>query len=610
MRPRYMRYNYWGEDDASLKTLADWSITAQPLPSPPSAELTNPSVLKTVTENPHLFKIVTPIRVDIFKELLADHPNPAFVASVCKGLREGFWPFADTRIGKYPEKHDGSHGMPRDPAAAKFMRDQRDIEIDKGRFSKSFGRDLLPGMYCSPIHVVPKRGTSDFRLITDHSGGRYPLNSMINYDDISGMPLDDMRHLGKKLLLAHAKGRKLILWKSDVAEAYRHCPMHPHWQIKQINTIDGKRHVDRNNPFGSRASFKIWGSVNSLVMWIAEHGCKINRPFCYNDDVFGVCNADDIDYYKPYKRTMPRDQCKLLELWDMLGIPHKEKKQLSGNPLTIIGIEVDANKMTMTLPADGKAALIEGLKKFIAQPDGTAPSFSLKEFQRFAGVMNAALNVFPLLRPALTNIHDKIGEVDRNIGGSNTQILCDTAIQDDLIWALKHIESGNLDGVRILEDARAWKPDEADFTIYTSSKHNFAAFWYPVLKPSIGYYFDKTYKAPSNPKLFFSTLCVASAFRDAAYRGRSKSKIVIYTDHPGTVKMFNTFHCTPECNRFLKAVADVMIKHKNKLKVLKVSAKDNLVADRLSQGSFNEACQLALGLIISPDRHSDKLLGI
>src|ERR1700731_1547101 len=43
---------------------------------------------------------------------------------------------------------------------------------------------------------------------------------------------------------------KLIIYKTDVAEAYRLCPMHPLWQLKQIVSVDGTKHVDRCNNFG------------------------------------------------------------------------------------------------------------------------------------------------------------------------------------------------------------------------------------------------------------------------------------------------------------------------------------------------------------------------
>jgi hypothetical protein len=67
---------------------------AECLPSPSSHSALNESAYHTIDNRPDLFKIVTPINVDLFETYLINHPNRAFVDSVCCGLREGFWPGA------------------------------------------------------------------------------------------------------------------------------------------------------------------------------------------------------------------------------------------------------------------------------------------------------------------------------------------------------------------------------------------------------------------------------------------------------------------------------------------------------------------------------------
>ena len=47
---------------------------------------------------------------------------------------------------------------------------------------------------------------------------------------------------------------ELILFKSDISDAYHNLPIHPLWQIKQINTIQKRRHVDRCNCFRGKGS--------------------------------------------------------------------------------------------------------------------------------------------------------------------------------------------------------------------------------------------------------------------------------------------------------------------------------------------------------------------
>ena len=131
--PKYLHYNIWTEDSFSLLT-ADWTESASPLPSPPLKEMENSIVVKTISENPLLFKIITPINVDCFEFLLQDHPNQLFVASVCHGLREGFWPWADTLKEGYPITHDASLPTPKNPVEASFLHAQQKIEQQKKHF--------------------------------------------------------------------------------------------------------------------------------------------------------------------------------------------------------------------------------------------------------------------------------------------------------------------------------------------------------------------------------------------------------------------------------------------------------------------------------------------
>lgn len=87
-------------------TTAEWSEDAHPLPHLPFSEVSEPAITKTITNNPHLFQVKSSIKIDVFKSMLKFHPNPIFVSLVCTRLCEGFWPWANTSIGVYPETHD------------------------------------------------------------------------------------------------------------------------------------------------------------------------------------------------------------------------------------------------------------------------------------------------------------------------------------------------------------------------------------------------------------------------------------------------------------------------------------------------------------------------
>lgn len=105
---KYLRHNLWEERSLLSPTTAEWSETARPLPRPPPGEVLNPIAFKTITDHPDLFQVHTPIKVDVFEALLKNHLNRPFVNSVCAGLCDGFWPWADTMHEGLPVTHDES----------------------------------------------------------------------------------------------------------------------------------------------------------------------------------------------------------------------------------------------------------------------------------------------------------------------------------------------------------------------------------------------------------------------------------------------------------------------------------------------------------------------
>jgi hypothetical protein len=594
-RPRYLRYNLWYPDARVTPTIAEWSETAIPLPAPPIAEIDNPVACQTIAENPSLFKIVSPIDVDRFQELLVNHPNPLFVDSVCAGLRRGFWPWADTLKEGYPSIFDGARPTPSDDRRAAFIRDQRDIEIQKGRFSESFGPDLLPGMYCMPAHAVPKPNSSDLRMVTDHSAGPFSLNSMVDHDQVTGYPLDNMTHMGEMLIAHHrlASGdRKTVVWKSDIAEAYRLMPLHPHWQLKQINTVDGLRYVDRNVPFGNSSSAGIFISFNSLVAWIAKNERGIRNLATYIDDSSGFDYEDDLLPYEPYDTLFPKHQTLLLRLWDDLGIPHKAKKQIFGPVIPIIGIDVDPNLMTLSLSPERRSALCEALYSWAMKPHkGSKTNYQLKHWQQIGGWINWAFNVFPLLRPCLNNFYHKISGAHN----PSRRIWVNNSVRDDFAWAARHIEASS--GIHILRSWH-WDPVSADFTAFCDACPAGLGFWYPSL--NLGFCSPTPGIPDASLIFYFEALCVLCALQDIASRVPRAAKVVIYTDNLNTVHIFNFLACLPDYNPILRHAVDIILSNDLNLRVLHVPGEQNVVADALSRCLFSSALDIVPQLKISP----------
>jgi len=218
LQPKYRRYNLWGADNQKPMTTAEWSKTAIPLPRPPKSELENTIANATIASHAHLFAVKTPINIEVFQALLSHHPNPLFVDSILAGLREGFWPWANTLSPLFPLSHTQDPNGRYDETHLSFFRDQLRHEQECSRYSPSLGTSLFPGMYSMPIYAIPKPGSTNLRLVNNHSAEPYALNSMIDHSLVTGYPLDNLHQLGDMLLNLHTLTPGLDLVMCSVAK--------------------------------------------------------------------------------------------------------------------------------------------------------------------------------------------------------------------------------------------------------------------------------------------------------------------------------------------------------------------------------------------------------
>ena len=312
-------------------------------------------------------------------------------------------------------------------------------------------------MYSVPVHAVPKPRSEKLRMVVDHSAGSPSLNDMISRDAIAGTKMDSMHSLGASLLEYRKEhpNTTLVLFKSDVSMAYRRMPMHPLWQLKQVVTHpDGNHHVDRCNNFGGRGSCKVWVSFMSLVIWIATFVKLLSHLKLYVDDSYGFENHTNMKFYPPYNKWFPAKQTELLLLWDEIGLPHDEPKQIFGPTLEIIGFVVDPNNMTVLFPPDKRTELLEHIHAFAV----TGKRWPLREFLRIAGWCNWAFNVFYLLPPGLSALYEKVSGKSNMFAG----VSVNKSIELELNWLANHIE--HLPGIRLLS-AYSWDPSEDDVFI-------------------------------------------------------------------------------------------------------------------------------------------------
>ncbi|KAJ6514329.1 hypothetical protein C8R47DRAFT_1190483 [Mycena vitilis] len=596
LRPRYLREFIWSAGNRRISPTALATESDPPLSGVPLEAFENHDLVQTVIHHPHLFKTSTPIDVQRLEKLLETHPNRPLVLSFCKGLREGFWPWSRP-VSTHPITVDGSKPV-RSAAEQVFLEETRDVEVAAGRFSNGIPA-LLPGMHAIPIHGVPKPHSEKLRLVTDFSAGAFSRNSTISRFDTNTSHFDGIRELSdhlRALRREHGPDVELTVFKSDVKGAFKVLPMSVMWQPWQVYFISGLFHVDRAATFGSSASPPIWTTFAGLVLWIAMVVYLIPHLFAYMDDFHSAQLASDMLYYKPYKRSFPSNQTKLLRLWDWLGIPHSEDKQVFGPQLVVIGFLVDTQLMRVTIPDHARAEFVSELRRW-THKGRRGVRHTLREWQALAGYANWVFNVFPLLKPALCNVYAKME--DKSI--PNASIFVNEAVRRDLDWLASHIESA--DGIFLI-DSVDYHPDDANLIIYCdASTHGGGrggmGFYLPAL--GVGYQSELPGGLLDSLKIFFyEALCVCAAVHHSATILPRGSRVTIYTDSSNTVDIFNSLRALPAYNDILKSAIDVQLEHKLELRVLHVAGKLNTVADAISRWNNNLARTLVPGLSIHP----------
>ncbi|KAF8966887.1 hypothetical protein BDZ97DRAFT_1603120, partial [Flammula alnicola] len=307
-----------------------------------------------------------------------------------------------------------------------------------------------------------------------------------------------------------------------------------------------------------------------LVLWIAIYIKLIADMLAYVDDAYSWDFENNLLYYEPYATLMPAKQTRFLQLLDELGVPHDKEKQIWGSKITIIGFDVDCNVMTITMPDDAKSDLISAIRLFAVA--GHRPR--LLDYQRLAGWINWALNVYPLLRPGLSTLYAKISGKTQAL----REIYVNKQLCRELVWIADHLETSN--GIFMM-DSIDWPLHFADHILYTDACLFGMGFW----SPSLCRAFQHDVQLSEKTTIFFyeayTVLCALHwALR---FIKPQPTRILICTDNMNTVNMFHSLRATPTYNPILLTAVDLLIRFNAQLRVSYVPGNQNVVADALSR---------------------------
>jgi hypothetical protein len=313
-----------------------------------------------------------------------------------------------------------------------------------------------------------------------------------------------------------------------------------------------------------------------LILWIATFVFMLEDLLAYVDDTFSWEFEDNFLFYPQYQKAFPAKQTRLLQVWDELGIPHEDSKQVFGDRLTIIGLDVDPNTMTITMPEQAHSDLITVIRSFV-HPGQCRP---LRKFQCLAGWMNWSLNAYPLLRPGMSALYHKMsGKTE-----AHQLIWVSVSLCHELNWFVHGLE--NSGGVHMMT-SRGWGKNDADVSLLCDACPHGMGFWCPSCNIGFVHSFDASQASPGI--FYFEALTVISALHWALHNMsmRPNTHVAIYTDNSNTVDMFNTLRAQPPYNLLLTTTVDLILQHDIQLRVFHISGDDNLIADALSCCRFD-----------------------
>jgi hypothetical protein len=154
--PRFRRRLVWTGSDNTFSPAMLNTESAQPLHSPPESLLLDHDIHSTLSQLHDYVKVETPFDVDKLELFLTGHPNPLFVNSVMRSLREGFWPFDE---GIWEDAQEDMSNYSSDDIDLDAIRAFRDKECSARHWSDELPfQTLLPGMKTSPMFVVWQKG--------------------------------------------------------------------------------------------------------------------------------------------------------------------------------------------------------------------------------------------------------------------------------------------------------------------------------------------------------------------------------------------------------------------------------------------------------------------
>ena len=364
-------------------------------------------------------------------ELLAYYPVPAFRETLCEIASYG------AKVGyEGPAQFIRQQNLASAKDAPGVIDEDLELNLQKGRVVET--PEPGPKSIISPLGLVPKPSGGFRRIHHLSSPPQHSVNDHIpcHYGQLKYARFDDA--------LDHVRvaGPGAIMVKRDLADAFRHIPIHPaDWWLFGFEW-QGKHFQERFLPFGLRTAPRIFNFFAEGLHWILASRSPAAITH-YLDDFLAIFAAADTVAAQEYEETFSA-------VCQMLGLEIKITKNASGTTIEFLGLIIDSAKMEARLPAEKKERALQLISGLAARK-----SCTMLDLQRVTGLLNFLSKVIPLGRTFCRRLYDLEQRFPPG-GGRQTLHRIPLAVRKDLTWWQNLLPNHN--GILIIQAHRCrWR---------------------------------------------------------------------------------------------------------------------------------------------------------
>ena len=267
------------------------------------------------------------MRVHRFKRYLAGY-NVLLQNTLTDGFTKGF------RIASSMQHPSVSNKYSNHPSAvlhSDVVSAKLHDEMAMNRIAGPFDIPTPANCIFSPLGVVPKKSSGEFRLIHDLS---FPRDNSVNSHIHKSHTAVQYELLDHCVSIIRSIGPNCLIAKADIKDAFRILPIHPEDYRLLGFTWRGKFYFDKCLPMGCSTSCQIFECFATALQWILKSKLGVHSMSHILDDFIFFGPANSMQCASSLQA--------FISLAESLNIPLRHNKTVyPTNVVSLHGIEID-----------------------------------------------------------------------------------------------------------------------------------------------------------------------------------------------------------------------------------------------------------------------------